>query len=167
MSNMRMKIQPLPDGTREVDIKLLDDGTGRTCTHWLRECPEGKIKIVGHEKLRAVTKHPEVRYYQLACRPEQNTVSSQKRGPVRYICTTTGDPQAATCPKCLATPEVVKALAVLPDEPDPRLAQIVMDTVRQLQGEVPTPKPQQREVPHVPTMKEASESQVPDGTKLI
>lgn len=96
---MRLRISELADGTNEVDVKLLPDG--RSLIHWLKECDDGPITIQGHAQLRQVMGRPAEGRYKLVCNPTQNTVSSQKRGNVRYICMTSGDVAAVTCPKCL------------------------------------------------------------------
>lgn len=111
---MRLKIKPLADGTTEVDIKLLPDG--RTLIHWLRECDDGPIKLQGHPRLREVMGRPADGQYQVACRPAQNTVASQKCGSTRFMCMTSGDPAAVTCPDCLTTAEAVAALKVPANE---------------------------------------------------
>lgn len=129
---MRMKMQRLKDGTDEIDVKIMDDG--RTLIHWLRECEDGKIVVEKHPQLitapwykgkDAVTK------YTLVCRPEQTTVSSQKRGNVRYMCVVSGDIDAVTCPACLATQEAKIAL-VVPRTEEEKAHQLQMDTIRSL-----------------------------------
>ena len=129
---MRMKIATLVDGTSEVDIKLLDDG--RACIHWLCEHPDGLIKLEGHPQLRAAMGREPTGTYILACRPKQNTINSQKRGGIRFICMTTDDLAQATCPDCLAT-EIAKALPK-PTE-DERVAQLQMNTLRSLDQPLP------------------------------
>jgi hypothetical protein len=130
-----MKIAKLDDGTTEVDIKMLDDNSGRALIHWLRECPEGKIELRGHPRLREVQgakveqtdEGPvSIGHYEVVCRPEQDTIESQKRGNVRYLCMTSGELTSVTCEKCLASP-LAKTL-----EPDPKAAQLVMDTIRSI-----------------------------------
>lgn len=103
---MRMKVAPLADGTSEVDIKCLPDG--RAVIHWLRECDEGAILLKGHPKLRELMGRPADGRYVVACRPKQDTINSQKRGNIRFICMTSGDLAAVTCPDCLATPEAIQ-----------------------------------------------------------
>ena len=122
---MRLRVA-LADGTTEVDIKMLPDG--RVCVHWLRECDDGPIVLNGHPELRKVMGKEPVGTYVLVCNPTQNTVNSQKRGSVRYMCMTSGDVNAVTCPKCLATPEAVTALAV-PSE-SPAAAQMAADAIQ-------------------------------------
>lgn len=90
----------LSDGTTELDIATLPDG--RTLIHWLKEIDNGPIAIKGHPELRAAVGQKVDANYQVACNPKQTTVNPQKRGSVRYMCITSGDPKAATCPKCLA-----------------------------------------------------------------
>ena len=123
---MRMRIQPLSDGTNEVDIKLLPDG--RTLIHWLRECDDGPIKLKGHPKLREAMGRPADGSYVVVCNPKQTTVNSQKRGSTRFMCITSGDPAAVTCPQCLAAPETIEALKI--DLASPKAAQIAMDTAK-------------------------------------
>lgn len=122
---MRMRIKPLADGTTEVDIKLLPDG--RSCIHWLRECDDGPIVIKGHTQLREVMGRKPDGQYIVVCNPKQNTVSSQKSGNTRFMCMTSGDIAAVTCPKCLATVEAVAASAVPADD---RAAQAFMSAVQ-------------------------------------
>lgn len=105
---MRLKVRQLLDGTTEVDIKTLPDG--RACIHWLQECDDGPIEIQGHKQLRSYQGASEVGRYRVACRPDQKTIASQKRGNVRYMCMTTGDIAAVTCPECIAADELGKAL---------------------------------------------------------
>lgn len=124
-TTVRLRIKPLLDGTAEVDIKLLPDG--RTLIHWLRECEDGKIVIQGHPKLREVMGKPTEGRYSIACRPAQTTIASQLKGTVRYLCMTSGDPAAVTCPDCLATTEAIAALATPPNE---AAAQLVMNTIK-------------------------------------
>lgn len=124
---MRMRIAPLADGTTEVDIKLLPDG--RTLVHWLRECETGLVTLVGHPKLREVMGRQPTGHYSVACRPKQNTVSSQKRGSTRFMCMISGDLAAVTCPECLATKEAVAALSAPPPD-DAKAAQMAMESVK-------------------------------------
>lgn len=95
---MRMRIKPLSDGTTEIDIKLIEDG--RALIHWLKE-DGGPIHIKGHQQLRQVTGQLVDGKYTIVCNPKQTTVSSQKRGSIRYMCMTTTEFAAVTCPKCL------------------------------------------------------------------
>jgi len=97
---VRMRIQRLADGTEEIDIKLLDDG--RVHIHLLIECDDGPITIQGHAQLRNVMGRPTLGRYRVVCRPQQTTTNPQKRGNVRFMCITTGEVAAATCPACLA-----------------------------------------------------------------
>ena len=113
---MRMGIQRLDDGTTEVDIKMLPDG--RACVHWLQECDDGPITIVGHPRLRRVQGRPEVGKYRLVCNPKQTTVNPQKRGNVRFVCMVTGDIAAVTCPACIASEALQKALMEQADSKD-------------------------------------------------
>lgn len=94
-----MVIQPLIDGTTEVDIATLPDG--RTLIHLLQEDEAGPVFLKGHPKLREFMGRPADGRYRVTCRPLQNTVSSQKRGNVRFMCITSGDIAAVTCPDCL------------------------------------------------------------------
>lgn len=96
---MRLKVQRLKDGTTEVDIKTLPDG--RTCIHWLEERDDGPVEVQGHPQLRQLQGRPAVGRYMVACRPTQTTIASQKRGNVRFMCMTSGDVAAVTCPQCL------------------------------------------------------------------
>lgn len=125
---MRMRIKPLTDGTTEVDIKLLPDG--RTLIHWLRECDDGLIAVQGHPKLREVMGRPSEGKYRLVCNPKQNTINSLKRGHVRFLCMTSNELAAVTCPKCLASVEAKKELTT-PVDSD-KVAQLVMDTVKSI-----------------------------------
>ena len=128
---MRMKIPRLADGTEEVDIRIMDDGSGRALTHWLVECDDGPIFIMGHPELRKVAGRPSDGRYRIACRPEQDTINSQKRGSVRFICMTSGEVECVTCPACLATPGAVSALSAVRDSPQvAHAAQFAADTVR-------------------------------------
>ena len=106
---MRLKVRKLVDGTTEVDIRTLPDG--RSCIHWLQECADGPIRIQGHAQLRQLQGSPEFGTYRVACNEKQTTVTSQKRGNVRYLCMTTGDMTAVTCPKCIASPAMQVALS--------------------------------------------------------
>ena len=124
---VRLRIQPLADGTTEVDIKLLPDG--KTLIHWLRENDDGLVVIQGHPRLREVMGRKSEGRYTLACRPLQNTVTSQKRGSVRFLCMTSNDVAAVTCPGCLATSEAKAALAVPANE---GAAQLQMDTLKSI-----------------------------------
>ncbi len=133
---MRMPVA-LKDGTREIDVKLMDDG--RVLVHWLMECDDGPIMIESHPSLthpsrykdrKVVVGQPIPFKYTLACRPQQNTVNSQKRGDVRFLCMTTGDVTAATCPACLATKEAVEKLTKQTN--DPAASQMAMDTVQEI-----------------------------------
>lgn len=126
---MRMRIAPLTDGTVEVDIKLLEDG--RACIHWLLERDDGLVLLKGDPQLRAAMGRPPDGKYRLMCRPLQNTINSQKRGSVRFICMTTDDLQQVTCPVCLATPE---AKSVVYPEADERVAQLQMQTLQSLEA---------------------------------
>lgn len=94
---MRMKIKPLSDGTSEVDVKLLPNG--KTLIHWLKE--GGPIVIHGHPSLSAAMKREEIANFHIVCNPTQDTINSQKRGNVRYVCITSDNRDAVTCPKCL------------------------------------------------------------------
>lgn len=123
---MRMRVSQLQDGTNEVDIKLLPDG--RACIHWLRECETGPIIVQGHPKLREAMGRPPEGRYEIACNPKQNTISSQKRGSVRFMCMTSGELDAVTCPACL---ESVAAKAVVPLD-NSKAAQVAMDTIKSI-----------------------------------
>lgn len=138
---MRMKFKRLVDGTTEVDIKLLPDG--RVCVHWLIEDDAGLVKLPGHPVLT----HPSVRKrrphtpgqpiwtpFRVACNPKQNTVGSQKRGNVRFICTTAVEIAGVTCPKCLATAEAIAALKV---ETDLGAAQLAADSILAVNRSIP------------------------------
>lgn len=94
---MRMKIKPLKDGTSEVDVKTLPNG--KTLIHWLKE--GGPIAIQGHPQLREAMGQPEIGNYHIACNPTQTSINPQKRGNVRYICVSSDNREAVTCPKCL------------------------------------------------------------------
>lgn len=98
---MRMRITPLIDGTNELDIKTLPDG--RACIHWLKESADGPITIKGHPQLREMAGQLVDGRYVLVCNPKQQTINSQKQGNVRFMCMTSGELDAVTCPKCLAT----------------------------------------------------------------
>ena len=92
-------LMKMGDG-RVVNVRGLDDGTGRVCIHWLVE-GDGPIKVKGHPQLRSVTgQSPEVTGF-IACNPKQNSVNPQTRNGQIMVCTYTNDVQAATCPKCL------------------------------------------------------------------
>lgn len=125
---MRMAIAPLADGTTEVDVKLLPDG--RTLIHWLQECDDGPIRLKGHPQLRQVMGRTADGRYRVACRPTQNTVNSQKRGNVRFVCTTSGDVGAVTCPRCLATSAAVAALVPPSPEEAAKAAQLFANAVK-------------------------------------
>lgn len=122
---MRIRIKPLADGTTELDIKLLSDG--RTLIHWLEECEDGPVVLKGHPRLRETMGRPADGRYRVACRPKQNTVSSQKRGNVRFMCMTSGDPAAVTCPECLSTPAAKLALT---QTENPTASQAALEAIK-------------------------------------
>lgn len=94
---MRLSVKRMADGTDSVDIKLLDDG--RACIHLLID--DGPIKLEGHPMLTHPSR-PKEACYKIACRPQQDTIRSQMRGSVRFVCLTTTEAATATCPQCLA-----------------------------------------------------------------
>lgn len=95
---------------QDVNYKLLPDG--RTLIHWLVADEDGPIKTVGLPPLS--TPGGAVRFvggrWRVCCNPTQNTINPQVRNGVRYMCVTSDDVRAATCPKCLATDEAKDAL---------------------------------------------------------
>ena len=94
-----------------LNVKMLGDGSGRACIHWLVESDKGPIETqerfaitqLGPIKLGGVKGY-------IACNPQQNTVNPQNRGGETLMCMHTNEVRAATCPKCLATPEAVALL---------------------------------------------------------
>lgn len=129
---MRLKVQQLLDGTTEVDVKTLPDG--RTCIHWLQECDDGPIAIQGHAQLRGLQGRPEVGRYRVACRPQQKTVESQKRGSVRYMCMTSGDIAAVTCPACIASDALQNALVEQIESKDEGAAKAALSVLQAIDG---------------------------------
>ena len=118
-----------------LNVKLLPDGSGRVCIHWLmedtydaakeppdslkplgrlvKEAADGDqfpIRVQGHPQLRSQTGQPAMVRGRIACNPKQNTVNPQHRGQEVLMCMHSNEVRAVTCPKCLATPEAVELL---------------------------------------------------------
>jgi hypothetical protein len=95
---------------QDVNYKTLPDG--RTLIHWLVADEAGPITTVGMPPL--MTPGGPIRLgggkWRVACNPTQNTINPQVRNGVRYMCMTSDDVRAATCPKCLATAEALELL---------------------------------------------------------
>ena len=96
-----------------VVIRLLNDGTGRVCIHWLIRDPEGPIQT---ENRTVIAQNgPQIMKgarWRMACNPTLSNLDSRDGG--RLIpWSHTDDPRAATCPKCLATAAYQAAMAEL------------------------------------------------------
>lgn len=91
---------------QQVVMRLLSDGSGRVCIHWLYEHPEGPLETTDNSIMTATG--PKVlkgRKWRMACNPNLKAISSVQDGARIIPWTHTDDPRAATCPKCLATEE--------------------------------------------------------------
>lgn len=119
-----------------LNVKMLPDKSGRCLIHWLIEdvfdpskvgpdsldavgrvvqqaACEGElfpIKIQGHTQLRTQMGQPVSIRARIACNPKQNTVNPQHKGQEVFMCMHSNDVRAATCPRCLATPEAVELM---------------------------------------------------------
>ena len=90
---------------RVVQVKLLEDGTGRVCIHYFAHEPKGPIltPATGVTTSIGMVKLGGVRGY-IACKPRlasilPHTVPGGDIAP----CVHTDDPRAATCPDCIAS----------------------------------------------------------------
>ncbi len=89
-----------------LNMRLLNDGSGRVCIHYFIRDPEGPITTPKGQGQLAGCGGTKGR---IACNPEQNSVSSQVSNGEYRMCVHSDDPRAVTCPACLASPEA-KAL---------------------------------------------------------
>ncbi len=94
-----------------ITIRMLGDGSGRICTHWVFEDPEGPMQTISQT---FPTGSGPVLFkggrWRCACMPQRTTFNGPQEG--RYVqFTHTNDPRAATCPKCCATTEYKDAMA--------------------------------------------------------
>jgi hypothetical protein len=98
---------------RVLNVKLLNDGSGRVCVHWLISDEQGLIECKG--SIIAGPQGPLVdnstKKYRVACNPKQNSINPQVRNGETFMCIPTGEIRAVTCPRCLATPEAIQAMA--------------------------------------------------------
>lgn len=96
---------------REVCLRTLDDGTNRVCIHWLISDPNGPV-----DTRKGCTPHlldgsiVATTRGRIACNPKQTTVRAQEVGDKILVCSHTADVRAATCPKCLESPEALELL---------------------------------------------------------
>ena len=103
-----------------INLKVLKgeplDGSGKLCIHFLFETPDGLIDTSG-EVPPGLEENPFAkivlnlhgpRKWRLSCRPEQNTINPQVRNGVRYICLTSNEPLAVTCPDCLQSKDMTE-----------------------------------------------------------
>jgi hypothetical protein len=93
---------------RIINLKGLNDGTGRVCVHWFVE-GSGPIHLTGHPQLRAVTKQGTNIVGHIACNPDQNSLNPVVRNGETLICSRSEDPRAVTCPKCKESADAVMA----------------------------------------------------------
>ena len=93
-----------------LNVKLLKDGTGRVCIHWLQESQEGPLEISGNAQLKKAMGQPLVFRGRIACNPKQNTVNPQHKGQEVLMCMHSNEIRAVTCPACLAVPEAIELL---------------------------------------------------------
>jgi hypothetical protein len=104
----------------EVVVKLLPDGSGRVCIHWLMHDPEGPIQTINASIPTA--KGPVLvkgRRFRCACQPQLSNMGGDNKGRlVPFV--HSDDPRAATCPKCCATKEYKEIMARLEQTLIPR-----------------------------------------------
>ena len=99
---------------RVVNMRLLNDGTGRVCIHWFIRDEAGPIKTPGTAYMTAFGPIPlGGAVGRIACNPEQNSVATQNNGMDFFPCLHSDDVRAATCPDCLATDEAKKVIEKL------------------------------------------------------
>ncbi len=91
------------------------DGTGRVCIHLFVQDPRGPFVEPhalhpGKENPRELEARPT--RGRLACDPKRK-VAPVVRGNVTLVTPRTDDARAVTCPKCMKSPEYVKAMDLL------------------------------------------------------
>lgn len=109
-----MSIQ-LKNDKHNIDIRELPDG--RACVHFLFETADGPVQTVGTIKTpaegtagRPTLDKDAKRRWRIPCNPKQNTINPQERNGVKYMCLSSQDVRAVTCPKCRESPEAVEAM---------------------------------------------------------
>lgn len=94
-----------------LNVKMLSDGSGRVCIHWLIQDEAGPIKTTARPDLAKLT----TTSGRIACNPKQNSVNPVDRNGEHLMCLHSPEVRAVTCPKCLATPEAIALLATYAD----------------------------------------------------
>lgn len=90
----------------QVVVRLLPDGSGRVCLHWIYEDKDGPIETVDSVvQTSAGPKLLGARRWRMACCPQLTNIDPKREG-VRIIpWQRSDDPRAVTCPRCMATDE--------------------------------------------------------------
>ncbi len=92
-----------------VVIRMLPDGSGRVCIHWLFQDPEGPIQVTDRSVTASGPQIVRGRRWRMACNPTQSNVSVAEGGRLTPS-PHSDDPRAVTCPKCMATAKFQEAM---------------------------------------------------------
>lgn len=100
-------------GTNVV-IRLLPDGSGRVCIHWLMADAEGPIETVN--RIVVTGMGPQImkgKRWRMACNPTLSNLGELSQAGRLVPYPHSDDIRAVTCPKCLATERAKEILARL------------------------------------------------------
>jgi hypothetical protein len=104
---------------RVVNIKLLKDGSGRVCIHWLVQTDKDGVQMPAKTVLTGlgpVTIGGSRGY--VACQSRRNDIFPQVQQDGIHVLYSSNDVRAATCPKCLETAEAKALLKELAERVD-------------------------------------------------